>query len=490
MSDRPNILVLMTDQQHFSTLEPDSPCRTPNLDRLAARGCRFTHAFTPIPMCTPARSSFQTGLLPHQHKLIHNAHHGKNCHLLGDFLPGVHLLGDELHEVDYHTAYFGKWDSGLQRHPDSYGYELYRSGASSSRSPGEFVQTEQVVIPGEPNARRALISCRTTRPAAETGCFGIAALIDGYLEELPDDGQPFYIFASCTEPHVPWICPVEFADLYDAAALPEWPDYRDDFHGRPAAYRREYNMHNYCHLPGNWPAMARAIAHHYGVVTMIDAAVGQMLDSLRRHGQLDRTTILFTSDHGEHLGHHGLVGKGANLLDDLLRIPLLLAPAGGGMARQCDRLVSLTDGFATLLDIAESATLPPPTSRSLMPLVRGEATDAFPDQLFFEHHGTQLFDCLRGVRSRRYKYIFRAHDQDEFYDLEDDPCELRNRIADPACAAAVRSLQDALIDHLESTRDPAATGARLRLRLPIAGRQLGEASPQTDEQSGAAGGAG
>lgn len=461
---RPNVLVFMADQLPLSATLPGSGCCMPNLERLAERGCRFSHAFTPTPICTPARSSFQTGLLPHQHKLIANAHHGKHYHILGDFLPGTRLLGDELQAAGYRTAYFGKWDSGLEHPPDQHGYEHYQPCKKKRDGASDDVRLSHTVrIPGEADPTHGLISAETSCPAEHFGCSQVAAAVEHYLAEPSvNDDRPFYIFASCTEPHVPWLCPSEYAHRYDPQDIPEWQSFGDTFEGRPGNYLGEYNYHNYCHPELEWPEMAQAIAHAYGVISMVDDALGRMLEALESQGVLDNTLVLFTSDHGEHLGRHGLIGKGTNLLDELVRIPFVMSWPAQYEPQTCDAMVDLTDGFATLLDVAGSTSHSPPASRSLVPLLSGQDTDAFPDRAFFQHHGAVFLDCVRGIRTRRHKYVFRAHDTDEFYDLESDPDEMDNRVDDPAHRTTIDGLRQDLLQWMTESQDMAARGAAAR----------------------------
>jgi arylsulfatase A-like enzyme len=208
--------------------------------------------------------------------------------------------------------------------------------------------------------------------------------------------------------------------------------------------------------------MAQAIAHCYGVISIVDDALGRMLDALEGQGLLDNTMVVFTSDHGEHLGRHGLIGKGANLLDDLVRIPLVVSWPGRFRAQTCDAMVDLTDGFATLLDVAGSSNQPPPTSRSLVPLLEARVTDAFPDRAFFQHHGTSFLDCVRGIRTRHHKYVFRAHDMDEFYDLDAAPDETENLIDAPACQSTIDGLRQELVEWMTENQDMAARGVAAR----------------------------
>jgi len=128
----------MTDQQHYNTIGKNSLCKTPNINKLMERGTVFNNAFCPSPICTPARTSFQTGLLPHQHKLMHNAHKGKNYHIQEDVPDGIKMLGGVLSEQGYRTVYLGKWDSGLNKGPIEHGYQYYEDARGCTKKQSDF----------------------------------------------------------------------------------------------------------------------------------------------------------------------------------------------------------------------------------------------------------------------------------------------------------------------------------------------------------------
>ncbi len=459
---RPNILVFMTDQQHHATIGPDSLGATPNLNRLIAEGVRFENAFCPSPICTPSRSSFQTGVFPHQHKHIHNIHVGKNLHINEDFPENTILLGEALQRAGYRTGYIGKWDSGLKKSPLDYGYEIYDHNPYGDRSYAAVHQRQHVRIPYEPNPKQSLLSAETDEAPQDSGPFRVARKTVEVLKQwTATQDRPFYLFASTLQPHVPWHCPESYAGKVDPASLPEPPSFRDDFHGRPLSYRRLYNGNNYC-CPGlPWPEMARAISHYHGVISLIDDAFGLIVRTLEECGVLDNTLIVFTSDHGEFMGAHGLIGKNASLLEDIVRVPLVVSWPNRFKPAVRKEFVHLTDLFATIVSLAGADVPVPAVSRNMTPLLEGGCPAAFPDVAFFEHHGSGSLTTVRGIRTNRMKYVYRPAEMDELYDLVNDPFEIHNLIDDPQYADALRGLKHQLLQWMQDTADQAARMTRL-----------------------------
>ena len=179
--------------------------------------------------------------------------------------------------------------------------------------------------------------------------FPVYQLINSALDDLGSAQAPDYSFISCTMPHVPWICPSSLIHRLDD--IPMWQDYNDDLSNRPSLWSRT-NHHNLCKISHNWPKVAAALSHYYGCIATIDYAVGRLLDGLEQLGILDSTCIVFTADHGELLGHWELIGKGEQMTDHLLRVPMLwhwpdAFPAGSTN----DALCTLSDCFSTFAHI-------------------------------------------------------------------------------------------------------------------------------------------
>lgn len=455
-----SIVVVLTDQQQYRTIANQSPVKTPQLDRLRQQGAvRFANAFCPSPICTPSRASIQTGLLPHQHRLVHNTH--RHYHLVADLAPDTPTLGSRFTAAGYHTAYIGKWHVGRTRMPDQIGYQEFLE-PSGPKGVTE-VLSDEVRIPGE--GPRSLLSAVTDRPPEQTEPFLIMAAAARRVREWAPGGEPFFLFVSTLSPHVPCRTPGKYVALYDPATLPLPDSFADVLDDRPESYRH-FNWQNFCSLAGRPEDARRFLSHYYGQITLLDDAFGGLVRALEETGLRENTWIVFASDHGELAGAHGLIGKDDLMCEELIRVPLVIAPpraagraeAAGEVVR--GEFVTLTDLFATCLELGGVPGEVPPSSRSLAPLLRGETGTAFPDEVVVTHHGSQCFNAVRAIRDSRYKFVFRAHEKDELYDLAEDPGERRNRLDDPSLAPVLRRLSGRLVACLDATQDPAAAGAR------------------------------
>lgn len=461
MNRKPNILIFMTDQQHAETIGRDGLCRTPHLDRCMEEGVVFSNAFTNCPMCTPARATAMTGLHPHQHKIVQNAHSPfAFSNKLGE---ETETIGSALRREGYATAYAGKWHVGLSQ-PEEHGFGEKLKLAPKASS----VERKDAVLIRDRKGEHALASTVDYEPE-QAEVFRLAAAVEEWLEARAEQRQaePFLLFASCIEPHVPWHVPEPYASMYDPNELPEWDSYRDDYRDKPLTYSKHYYDVNYCRIRDDWPTMARALAKYYGLVTMVDDAFGRILAKLERLGMLDDTIVMFTSDHGEMMGRHGLVGKNELAVDDLIRIPFVVYGPTRFAPRRVDDLITLGDLFNTVVELAGAPIRPQLDSRSFVPLLRGEAMDAR-KEIVVEHHGATIhMNTIRAIRTDRYKYVYRPHETDEFYDLAEDPGELRNRIADPASRPVIDALQDRLLEWAGRTNDPAREGMDRAFANPL-----------------------
>jgi arylsulfatase A-like enzyme len=198
------------------------------------------------------------------------------------------------------------------------------------------------------------------------------------------------------------------------------------------------------------------------MVTLCDEAFGRVLGALSECGRADNTLVAFTSDHGEMMGRHGLIGKDDVLLDDLVRIPLAISLPGQAEARECDDLVSLTDVFNTCLEAAGAAQPRRTDGQSLLSHSRGLGTEPA-GEIFLEHHGSMFFNAIRGIRTREFKYVFNPHNFDELYDLRLDPLEMTNRVDDTSYSDILRDLRERLVDWMTRTEDQATQGAQYSL---------------------------
>jgi choline-sulfatase len=443
---RPNLLVFLTDDHgHWAAgCAGNRELRTPSLDHLAATGVRMRGAFTPCPVCSPARASFFTGRLPSQHGI----HDWLKWDEQGQTHPGIDgqcNLGQLLQRAGYHTGLVGKWHCARDREPRPgfdrwFSYEMNQSphfGEQHFSDQGRPVteQGHQAVLLTE----RAVDFLRT-RPA-ERPFF----LVVGYVcTHTPLRDQPERLVSSyrgCT-----------FADIPDEVAAP---------------------CHGAARMP--WPH-ARAthreqLAQYYAAVSFIDEQVGRILDELDGAGVRNETLVVYTADHGHMNGHHGLISKGnatipQNLLEESIRVPSLISwPAAVPAGRVLPQMVDHCDLFCTLLEAAGAETDAEIHSpgRSFLPLLRGEAMP-WRDAQFCEYGNARM------IRTDRLKLIRRypgpnGHFGDELYDLAADPRETENRIGDPAHAAALAELGARLDAHFREYEIPERAGWDIAARL-------------------------
>jgi arylsulfatase A-like enzyme len=445
MKKQPNIILFVTDQQHAETIGREGLCQTPRLNGLIEGGVRFTHAYTPTPMCTPARGSLVTGLYPHQHKLVRNTH-GTDVE---DYtIRGLETIGSALAAEGYRTVYAGKWHVG-KTPPEENGFqEILEPKEAGSKGP----RTDIITI--SDGLGEEVLAATAGYKAEDSFVHRLARGVNEWLEQPDAGGQPFLLMACCHEPHVPWVVPEPYASMYDPAFLSEWDSYRDCFDNKPLTYTKHYTKVNFCRLQNDWPRMARALAKYYGAVTMVDDAFGTILDTLEARGLMDDTIILFTSDHGELLGRHGLIGKNELALDDIIHIPFVFYGRGRFISGTCDSFVSLCDVYNTIMELAGAQLRTHMDSRSLVPYLQGEPESANErNSVVIQHDGTNFPNTVRAIRTKQHKYVFRPHELDEFYDLVIDPSERVNRIHDPAYRGLVVLMREKLLDWAEQNGD-------------------------------------
>lgn len=433
----PNILVVMTDDhaQWAVGAYGNREVRTPTMDYLARSGVRLATAFTPTPVCSPARACLFTGRLPCQHG-IHDWIREPDSPDT-DWLAGEITLPMLLRDASYQTALVGKWHCGRSWLPQpgfdywfSYAYEQY-----PHRGAQRFVED------GRPVSFDGYQSAAITSKAI------------AWLQRRNQE-RPFFLFVGMVDTHSP------FADHPERLAAP----YRED--GAPPPRQEPDRARGWPRYvdPADEAERRERLAQYYAAVTHIDEHLAALLDQLDGEGALANTLVVYTSDHGHMNGQHGLYTKGnatvpQNFYEESIRIPLLLRwreglPAGVVREEPIDHL----DLFQTLL---AAAGCPPSAAlvaerrypgHSALPLLRGEPV-AWREEQYGEYGNARM------LRTPHYKVVrhYAPHAgryPDELYDLEADPDERRNRIADPALAGVARDLDARLEVHFARYERP------------------------------------
>jgi arylsulfatase A-like enzyme len=390
-------------------------------------------------------------------------------------------------DAGYRVGYFGKWHLG----PDG---PRERGAAESSRA----IDARQVPFDEKPGGhsyaavaaryaeeRRRLVSGNPPfygeLPGGreQTHAFRLVEEVRGFLERHAHSGgtTPFLLTASFTGPHFPHYLPGSYARRYLPEEVPLPASLGDDFAGKPWFHRVPW-----------WPSMdtapfdeaewRRAIAYTWGHMTMVDEAIGCVLDLLAKHGHDQDTAVLFAADHGDMCGEHNRFDKAAYFYEEVLRIPLCVHLPGAGPAVNAAP-VSFIDLGTTLFHLLGEQDHGAATDgRDLSPLVgTNRVPSDWDDAAYASYHlyNGISFEC-RCVRTATHKYVWNPQDVDELYDLDRDPAELTNLIdrRDYACVRAELSAQ--LRSWLLAAGDPLpATAAN----LPPAGTILatGAAGP-------------
>lgn len=424
-----NALIITVDQLRFDCLgfAGNRHIQTPNLDLLAAAGVVFPNAYTPAPLCVPARQSILTGLYP----TAHGARTNRSA------LPESHdTLFRHLQRAGAQTAAVGKmhfWpvyaDYGIDElilaEQDGPGYLIddYHAGYLRERGLVDHVdlwdqqQDHRRDAPDE--YWDTFGAMRSNLPEDAHNTTWIANRTIDHLDRF-DPNRPFVLWSSFIKPHHPFDPPAPYDQLYDPDAVP-LPPRSDLWRHKPLLARYGDPRVGYFDVREMSEAqLRRVVAHYYGLITHVDHHIGRILHALDERGLRDKTLIVFFSDHGDYLGQFGLFLKHPNVpYDALARVPMLVAGptrwvAGG---RRSEALVSTLDVLPTLLDAADIELPPGVQGRSLQPELRGDEPP-MGEAVFCET------DDLRMVRTTRYKYIHTpAVERGELYDVLDDPYE-------------------------------------------------------------------
>jgi arylsulfatase A-like enzyme len=460
-----NFLLIQSDQQRRDSLGAygNRAARTATIDRLAAEGVAFDYAFTPTPLCAPARASLITGKRPMRHGIVCNVESGLAAGR--DFIGRHATLAELLAARGYRSTLCGKWHVGSTLPPADCGFEgvFYPGYGYPAEHPhylaflkrrGLGFELSDEVHARWPGGRRGpLLS------AVQAG--GAAASVPHYLVDQAIEairrsaaaGEPFLVRVDFWGPHAPYIVPEPFAGMFDPAAVEPWPNFADDLSGKPsiqAAMKRYWGVQEF-----TWAEWSRLVAMCYGYVSMIDAEVARLLAALREAGVEGDTAVFYTTDHGGMVGGHGLCDKGPYLYDELARIPLVARVPGLPGGRRSDALAYNMDLMPTILDLAGCEIPADLDAVSLAPILRGDLPAVRDDDLVeMEFHGHQCPYDQRMLRTRTAKYIFNAPEFDELYDLQSDPAELHNLAADPAHAGLLAEMRDRLAARMSAAGDP------------------------------------
>ncbi len=456
---RPNVLFVMTDHGRADHLNPDHPCAMPNARRLASEGLRFTHAFTVMTHCCPARASLMTGMYPSKHGVFNNVQN--DSALQRDLNPGCETWSEKLRDAGYRLAYAGKWHVSAERNPSDFGWEeldICSTGTYGKPDSDSYLEIPrhdprprergELALPGW---RRVKLFGTSSESFEETRDYEFMDSARERLRSLAREGDPWCLFLGLTGPHGPFVIPESYARRYDPADVVLPVNYNDDMRDRPGYYGRL--QRKYAQLA---PDEAReAVAHYWGYCDMMDDLLGLMLEELDATGQADDTLVIYASDHGEFSAEHGLFAKGIAPFDGAYRVPYVFRwPNGISAPGRCeDAFITHCDLSPTLTELAGAEPTADPSGRSLAPFLRGEHPADWPDAFYNQCNGVEILYTQRMVRTKKWKLVYNPVDRDELYDLENDPHEMHNLVDRPDLQPVVRDLFIKLWTKAHAERD-------------------------------------
>ena len=438
---RPNVLILYTDQQRWDTVAAAGypHMHTPNLDALAARGALFRNAFCNNPVCMPSRQSMLSGRYP---SVV-------GCTTNGIEMPmDVPTVWDVLKPYGYHAANIGK-------------LHFKNHSTRDHREPHPPYRLDTLILSDEPGCYddayvkwveeqdpSQVENCRCGTPPAWAGepIETPRGLTEPYAFEGPEhlthsafvaeetadfirrrSDETFFAIAGFYAPHPPINPPQRFIDMYDPAALP--PPQMNEGEDR-------FGL-----SPDEW---LRVRAHYCALVSHVDDQVGRILSALDEAGLRDDTIVLFTSDHGEHLGDHGASGKGAPGFDSCMHVPLIVSwPGHVPEGRAFDQIIEAVDISPTLLDCC---------GVQVPPFMQGHSFRSLLEGGHYEPRRSGFLECRqpfgpswKTVRTLDLKYCTSNRGAELLFDLRKDPHELRNVAQEPDCADALGRMRAELV---------------------------------------------
>jgi choline-sulfatase/uncharacterized sulfatase len=435
---RPNVLFLFSDQHNARCLScaGHPEVQTPNLDALGAEGVRFENCYTQNPICTPSRISFLASLYPSTH-----GYYG----LYGPepVQPMTNLLS-HFRSLGYRTGALGKlhtprywierscqfvYDEFIEFPKYLEGAERYEANDNRNFTRPENGHTSN--LPLEHSCERALAS-QAIRFIRNEG-------------EPKDRGScdaPWCAWVTFSRPHQPYTPSEPYARMYPSDSLTLPPSQQSDHACRMAGPKGS----------GSQDGLRRSLSAYLGLVSQTDWGIGLILDELRTRGELDDTVIIYSSDHGDYAGEHGRIEKkGGISTRAITRSPLIVRyPEGASRGRVVHELAEAVDVFPTICDLAGVETPNTVQGVSLRPLL-GDEPHAVRDSALTENA------YRKAIATREWRYVANQAslgEEDELYDLVNDPHETHNLARDPGHAERARDMQRVLVERLVRARRP------------------------------------
>ena len=462
--DRPNVLFLISDDLNNSMGCYGHPLvKTPNLDRLAERGVKFERAYCQFPLCGPSRNSMLTGLHPNSTGIL------RNSQIFRQTIPSHHSLPQAFRLEGYFASRIGKLyhynvpkSIGTNGHDDPGSWELELNPAGCDR-----LEEEPHIFSLKPGQFGGTLSWYASPRSDKYHTDGLlAADAEWVLERCARrKDRPFFLAVGFYRPHTPYVSPKPYFDRYPEKKMPVVQGVKEDQADLPApalgSYKKEQDK-----LTDE--LRRQCVQAYYASVTFMDAQVGRVLDALDRLGLAENTIVVFTSDHGYHLGEHGLWQK-MSVFEESARVPMIIAApemgVKGGVAKDPVGLIDLYPTLAELCGVKAPENL---QGQSLVPMLKDPSTTGRGwavtqvSRWSNRRQGTRFFGY--SLRTPRWRYTEWAQGKQgrELYDHDADPRELKNLAGKSAYAETMAQLSMQLRKAVEQTLPPSGKTPDIR----------------------------
>lgn len=417
-AEKKNVVFLICDDLNCDLGSYGHPLvKTPNIDRLAEQGTRFDRAYCQYALCGPSRASFLTGLYPDQ-TLIH-----KNAIYIREHIPNVTTVSQMYRNNGFFATRIGKlYHYNVPKHIGTSGHDDPYSWNYTINPRGRDVEEESKIFtlkPGTFGATLSWLAAEGTDEEQTDGMIADAAVAE--LQRYHREDRPFFLAVGLFRPHTPYVAPKKYFDMYplDQIVVPEVPEGYDKTIPEPAlkSIRRKKEQINLAD-----DLAKQAIQAYYATISFADAQVGKVLETLETTGLAKDTVVVFTSDHGYHMGEHGHWQK-TTLFENATRVPLIISSPDqrdkGGVVTSP---VEMVDIYPTL---AELSGLEAPDFLS------GVSLAASMDNSSVKPRESALSQYMQGysIRTERFRYTEwgeKGAEGVELYGCQDDPEELKN----------------------------------------------------------------
>lgn len=441
MAKKPNIILILTDDQRFDTINAlgNKDIITPSLDGLVERGTTFTHAYIPggtcAAVCIPSRAMLHTGRV-----LFHIEGDGSKIS------DEYELIGETLKKVGYYTFGTGKWHNDVKSYSRSFinGAEIFFGGmwdhwnvpTCKFDPAGRYENTINFTYDFFHSNKVIKIHCDKISPGRHsTDLIGDAVI--NFINDY-DSEAPFFIYVAFLAPHDPRTMPEQFLDMYDSDKIEPPRNFMKEY---PLDYGvRSIRDELLASYPRDWEEVKRHIIEYYAMISHVDYTVGRILKILEYKNKIEDTIIILAGDNGLALGQHGLMGK-QSIYEHSVRVPLVFMGPDIPKGLQIDNFVYLLDIYPTLCELLNIEIPSSVEGKSFASMFNNPNIETRPT-LYLAYA-----DLIRGVRNKKYKLIeYRGYTTaTQLFDLESDPWEVNNLYSREEYANVVVELRQELV---------------------------------------------